>query len=599
MHHDNVSVAYDGPTEFITTDRSHRTMSFTIEASEPIPAGTRFRLVLGHFRSLRDSNAPGFRQWRSFTAEVEGGPERGRATALQQPPSLFYEMGGARLSGELFNHFILGLAEVAEPIAPRSPLRLSVAGMLGHQAPVTARLFVQARPPQPDDDADVGFTQLGPLIELVGKPGRAVAIEARLRATPDEHGVFGLHVHATDGLGNPTGPNVQADQLDCEPVGPSRVRDGGVVPETERPVRLRVRDRGSGFESLTNPVQRDRFDGRRVCFGDIHWHCNFSGDGDRELEQAYEYARDTLGLDFAAVTDHTPGDFWEQTLAINERYHEPGHFVTLPAWEWSTDTGHSNIYLRTPDVPAGPEHARTADHPGSAEWPEDTLVVPHHTNIVSKELRPDGSHYWWQFDWTRPNFRVRLVEIAQTRGNFEADELDEDWGVITRGLGASIRDALAMGYRVGFIAGTDNHVGFPSRQAEAGRSGFLGLACVLADDLSREAIWRAMDARRTYGTSGKPILCHWSVNGHEMGREASLEGDRVSFSASLRGTSPIERVEVVSNGQIVWRSHPDTYDVTISEEALPTPKGESAYYYLRLRQHDGHRAWLSPVWLDR
>ncbi len=28
------------------------------------------------------------------------------------------------------------------------------------------------------------------------------------------------------------------------------------------------------------------------------------------------------------------------------------------------------------------------------------------------------------------------------------------------------------------------------------------------------------------------------------------------------------------------------------------PEGELAYYYLRLRQVDGHWAWLSPVWFD-
>ena len=32
---------------------------------------------------------------------------------------------------------------------------------------------------------------------------------------------------------------------------------------------------------------------------------------------------------------------------------------------------------------------------------------------------------------------------------------------------------------------------------------------------------------------------------------------------------------------------------------LPPLEGDGAYYYLRLKQRDGHRAWLSPVWLDR
>ena len=155
-----------------------------------------------------------------------------------------------------------------------------------------------------------------------------------------------------------------------------------------------------------------------------------------------------------------------------------------------------------------------------------------------------------------------------------------------------------MGYRIGFIGGTDNHAGFPTRDADMHHD-YVGMACVLADELTREAIWQAMNARRTYATSGKPILCHWTLNGHEMGEEAGHDGEPVTFSARLYGTAPIERVEVISNGQIVCRYHPDALDVVLTDEALPPPAGDSAYYYLRLRQHDGHRAWLSPVWLSK
>jgi len=155
-----------------------------------------------------------------------------------------------------------------------------------------------------------------------------------------------------------------------------------------------------------------------------------------------------------------------------------------------------------------------------------------------------------------------------------------------------------MGYRIGFVGGTDNHVGFPTRNSEIDFD-YCGMACVLAYELSREAIWQAMDARRTYATTGKPILCHWQLNGNEMGTEASLNDERVEFSATLHGTAPIERVEIISNGKVVWRSRFIDDDVTVTNEKLPLPQDKNTYYYLRLRQHDGHRAWLSPVWLDR
>ena len=42
-----------------------------------------------------------------------------------------------------------------------------------------------------------------------------------------------------------------------------------------------------------------------------------------------------------------------------------------------------------------------------------------------------------------------------------------------------------------------------------------------------------------------------------------------------------------------------TYDFALTDGILPAPNTASTYYYMRLCQHNAHRAWLSPVWLDR
>ncbi len=126
------------------------------------------------------------------------------------------------------------------------------------------------------------------------------------------------------------------------------------------------------------------------------------------------------------------------------------------------------------------------------------------------------------------------------------------------------------------------------------------MTCFRAAKLTREAVWQAMDERWTYATSGVPIVCGYAVNGVRSGAEGVLaEGGEVHFSASLHGTAPIERIEIISNGQCVWQDAPDSWDVEIDGAELPVPEGSGSYYYLRLRQKDGHRAWLSPVWLDR
>jgi hypothetical protein len=125
------------------------------------------------------------------------------------------------------------------------------------------------------------------------------------------------------------------------------------------------------------------------------------------------------------------------------------------------------------------------------------------------------------------------------------------------------------------------------------------MTCFRATELTREAVWQAMDERFTYATSGVPIVCDYAVNGVRSGAEGTLAvGEGVHFSAQLHGTAPIEVVEIISGGQCVWQGKPDAWDVELDGVGLPAPEGDSAYYYLRLRQADGHRAWLSPVWLD-
>lgn len=162
------------------------------------------------------------------------------------------------------------------------------------------------------------------------------------------------------------------------------------------------------------------------------------------------------------------------------------------------------------------------------------------------------------------------------------------------GQGASVQDALALGWRLGFVAGTDNHEGHPTQRGNQ----YVGMTCFRAAELTREAIWQAMDQRRTYATSGVPIVADFVVNGTTSGGEALLAPNQgVTFSAQLHGTAPIERVEIISGGRCVWHDQPQRWDVELDDITLPAQSTSEAYYYLRLRQADGHRAWLSPVWL--
>ena len=245
---------------------------------------------------------------------------------------------------------------------------------------------------------------------------------------------------------------------------------------------------------------------------------------------------------------------------------------------------------------------RLETSPSDNLWSDDAIVIPHHTSVnhpvwAKEDYWPNHfqGEYWGSYDWSVSSKRVRLVEMVQGRGSMETDWADQYWGVDAASDTSSVRAALRRGHRVGFVAGTDNHLGFP---VQVGGQ-YIGLTAFLASDLTRDGVWSAMDQRRTYATSGMPIVCDFTINGERLGGELQLErGEPVSFDAVLHGTAPIEVVEIVSNDATIWQAHPGGWDAEFKDVELSAALRTSAYYYLRLRQVDGHRAWLSPVWID-
>jgi hypothetical protein len=286
--------------------------------------------------------------------------------------------------------------------------------------------------------------------------------------------------------------------------------------------------------------------------------------------------------------------------------------VTFVGYEYSRGRrfGHRNVIYRDDD--------------GAHPTPEDTnelwqdlppgraLVIPHHPNTHSESGTLLGRWVWT--DWTAhdPRFQ-RLVEITQLRGSFERDAPDGR-DVVLGGRGSAAQDALARGLRVGFAGGTDNHRGMPGSRLD--NMGGVdpreyvtgGLTAVWAPELTREALFESLRARRTYATTSARILVDFRVNGEPMGGELDRSGDgRVRVRAAVVGTAPLTAVEIVRNNAAVYRHDPrgaqavafeweDAFDSPLVPGEAAFPSG-ARYYYLRVRQADDERAWASPVWI--
>ena len=87
-----------------------------------------------------------------------------------------------------------------------------------------------------------------------------------------------------------------------------------------------------------------------------------------------------------------------------------------------------------------------------------------------------------------------------------------------------------------------------------------------------------------------------------MGSEILQEPGAVRvFRIKVRGTKPLTHVQIGHFGYILMdfdlEADSVDFDVEWADERPGRPL-EDAWYYVRIRQADGHCAWLSPFWVD-
>jgi len=264
--------------------------------------------------------------------------------------------------------------------------------------------------------------------------------------------------------------------------------------------------------------------------------------------------------------------------------------VTLPGYEWtSLSYGHRNVFFpdtleadaQAPFGALGPNGERTPDDLWEHLDERRALTIPHHlSHALSKPT-----------DWSFHNDHFqRLVEIFQVRGNYEYDgaPYQKRETQVKFTPGHSVRAALAQGHRLGIIASPDH-------------GGGMGLAGVWSEELTRESIFEALHARRTFGTTGAKMDLFLEVWNFTMGEEGATGASGADFSVDVRatvhGTVPGLKLVLVRDGEEVQRWATGEAELEI-EWTDSDPWAGTRYWYLRAEQSDGHIGWTSPVWLE-
>ena len=167
---------------------------------------------------------------------------------------------------------------------------------------------------------------------------------------------------------------------------------------------------------------------------------------------------------------------------------------------------------------------------------ERALMIPHHLAYPSGHRGVN----WEAFD----EDCTPVVEIYSEHGNGEDDRGPLTYFSHSMGGRADVehgaRRRCRPGLRFGFVGSSDDHAGFPGAYGE-------GLMAALVADFTREGIFEAIRARRTYALTGDRIEVDFAVDGAPMG--ATIEaGTQVEVAFAVRGRDELDVVEIIQDG---------------------------------------------------
>ena len=308
----------------------------------------------------------------------------------------------------------------------------------------------------------------------------------------------------------------------------------------------------------------------RRYWADLHGQ---SGEtiGMGSAEDYFRYARDKAFVD---MVGHQGNDFqitdafWKKLNELTAAFDAPGKFVCLPGYEWSGNTGMGgdrNIFFRREGRPirrsshilvegqTSTDAIYTADKLFEALLGEDCRVIAH-----------VGGRYA-DLKYTHDGRTERTVEVHSSWGTFE-------W---------LLHDAFEKGFRVGVVCHSDDHKGRPGATTPgASTFGAIGgLSCYFMPELTRDALFEALRARRHYGTTGTRLLLdvcgsfdrdvvgfsedpklgpaqEFSVREALMGDIIRTKGVPMTLHVEAIGTAPLDRIDVLHGTKVVQSERP-------------------------------------------
>lgn len=331
----------------------------------------------------------------------------------------------------------------------------------------------------------------------------------------------------------------------------------------------------SGSSKAQSPV----ISGYNVYYGILHNHTTVS-DGTGTDDDAYNYAKNTAGLDFFSTANHVGAiveSEWADIRAASDKYNEDGVFTSFWGFEWSGN-GHIAV-INTEDYPG-----ISLEPAGSFEELCAWLDARNGVAFFNHPNRGEGKVFGGFA--SKPCDKIVGMELFNSTDDFSMHYYNDGYWPDDGGLG-HYDEANSRGWRIGAAGSDDNHAGTWGTRTDYRMA-------ILSEHLTREDLLAAMEARRFYSTLDKNLALSFKMDTCEMGSILEGEPHDIQIMATDGDGESFTRVMLFKNGFEFKTWEIDTADVNLS---LPVNTFSDEFYYIKVTQADGDEAISSPIYI--
>lgn len=359
----------------------------------------------------------------------------------------------------------------------------------------------------------------------------------------------------------------------------------------------RVAVSGSGLDALSNPMICEDEPAKRIYWGDLHAHgwgdCTMllmrDNTGKMLPRERHRQARLYGRYDYGAPGPMSmpPGEerngIWQEWVSAYEEYDAREGYVPFLSMEMHPFApGDRQLIFKAEETIVPIDMREDAETVYGRYGSRDDAML---------EVHIGGAAPYYELYKPREE---KIVEVSSAFGNAE-------W---------LLQKALRYGFHPAITGASDLHLGLMGspRALEPFRGRFgkrlnvrdcgFGsgpVGALVTNEQNRDELWRSLESRHGYATSGDRIYVRLEADGHRMGEIADIPA-LFELELEIYGEATIERVDLIVGEYLAESFYPDAPDVTLDLDfdRLEMPPGK--WFYFRIRQANGEYAWTAPIW---